>query len=561
VSRFLTRILFLPLAVSTIVFGCKDDSSGPDGGGGQGGEGGLGGYGGGSSAVTSVRGTIGPEGGRLRTSNVSLFVPSGALTRDKTITVTELDAAAIAALPATSDGIKMAGIPAKFEPHGLAFQEPADIILGYNEPTNKSEPLAVLKLDNDQDPTWEYVPGAKFESGSASLQVDGFSIYCVFHDPDGVADMIYGPEQPGSGGTGSGGQGSGGETSTGGTGGGTGGSAGGGGDPNLPGYLYTPNFHGFGDTLVGPNAALETTDLTTEPGPNCVTGTTGANSDDVVTLFYNVNQDADASAAQPTSVTGAGLRLDLEIASYRHLRVELSDGQSNWCANIAPEVSGPYFLSWDSFNPYNCPTYYSEYNFDPATDELLTVGVTVLSEGSAGTAFGLCLQELDAGSPNGYMSGPTWMGYGFTGYGGVATITSDLYDVPAPNCIDGTTDSDLASYAELGYYLNQDVHNEDLGDVFLGGSGLAFDLIVDPERALEFHMWSATTEYCSGVHFAVPSGPLDVVPWSEFVNCSASTDFFIPGNTPINRISVRVLSQSVADDPYKLCIESMAEAP
>jgi len=558
VSRYLTRVLVLPLVLSTIVLSCKDDSSGPDGGGGQGGEGGYGGYGGSGSAVTSVRGTIGPEGGRLRTTNVSLFVPSGALTKDKAITVTELDAAAIAALPETSDGIKMAGIPAKFEPHGLAFQEPADIILGYNEPTNKSDPLAVLKLDNDQDPTWEYVPGAKFESGSASFQVDGFSIYCVFHDPNGVADMIYGSEQPGSGGTGSGGQGSGGDTSTGGTGGSAGGT---GGDPNLPGYLYTPEFHGFGSTEVGSAlATIASTDLGTNPGPNCMSGQTGPNEEDTATLFYYVNQGTDETQQGPILVSGAGIRIDIAFQAYRSMKVELRGESGSWCSWWGPEVAGPDFLPWENFDPYSCDYTGEEIPFDPATDEIIGVGVRVNSNYSGTPDFDFCLQELTSGIPNGYMSGPTWKGFGFVNWSGATTVVNDdVSDALAPNCIDGTTDPDPLAYAELGYGLNTDPDHSDLGAVVVGGSGVAIDLTNAPARDLEVHLYTPAAEFCSDPHLAVPSGLLEV-PWTEFVDCSTGAAF-VPADSPVATLTVRVLSSQVADDPFQLCIESMDEAP
>jgi len=552
VSRLLTRLLVVPLALSTIAFGCKDDSSGPDGGGGQGGEGG---YGGSGSSVTTAQRTIGKNGGRLQTTNVSLFIPSGALTKDRTITVTELDAAAIAALPETTDGIKMSGIPAKFEPHGLTFSEPAEIILGYDEPTDEDEPLAVLKLDNDQDTSWEYVPGAKFESGSSSFEVDGFSIYCVFRDPNGVADEVYGPEGGGTGGA----TGSGGQTSTGGagTGGGTGGSAGG---TNPPGYNDTPEFHGFGDIDVGPGAEVTETDIETAPGPNCVAGTTGPNEEDVVTIFYNINQDVDGSPPEPLLISEPGLRLDLDFQNSRSIIVELRGQSASWCVAYTPEIPGSLYWDWGDFDSYYCD-YQSSGAFDPATDEVVSVAVTVRSDGTDNSAFDFCLEEVSSGVPNGYMDGPTWSGGGFTDSNGQNVMTHDLAQVEFPNCIEGTTNADSLAFVELGYYLNQEVTGQSGPGVEVGGTGLALELTNDPARFIQVRLFSQTAAayFCWNSPSAVGSGPLSIA-WDQFEDC-ALTDPFVPSSAPLDYISVQVLSSTIADDPYQLCIESMTEDP
>jgi hypothetical protein len=555
VSRLVARLLVVPLALSTIAFGCKDDSSGPDGGGGQGGQGG---YGGSGSSVTTVERTIGKSGGRLQTNNVSLFIPSGALTKDRTITVTELDAAAIAELPETTDGIKMSGIPAKFEPHGLTFSEPAEIILGYDEPTNKSEPLAVLKLDNDQDTSWEYVPGAKFESGSSSFEVDGFSIYCVFRDPNGVADMVYGPEEPGSGGTtGSGGQSSGG--TGGGSDGGTGGSAGGGGDVNLPGYLDS-EFRGFGDTEVGPGAVITVSDLESEPGPNCLEGTTDVDPESFVSLVYYVNQDPDGTQHGPALLSGLGVRLDLTFTTYRQRMVELRGESTTWCARFANEVDGPVFLAWSEFDSVECdnPTGSGD-PFDPETDEIEQVAVTVLSNQSAGTPFELCLQELTTGVPNGYLNGATWFGYGSYSFA-YASVASDVNDVPAPNCIEGTTDGVAGAYAELGYELNQLADYTNQGAILVGGSGVALDIVSEPPRDLRFRLLAPQLEadYCVDLQDVGSSS--FVLQWTDFAHCDTGSQFNA-SSTPITAIWVRVLSESVVDDPFQLCIDGMDQAP
>jgi hypothetical protein len=399
VSRLLTRVLVVPLALSTIFLGCKDDSSGPDGGGGHGGEGGHGGSG---SSVTSVERTIGKSGGRLQTNSVSLFVPSGALTKDSTITVTELDAAAALALPETTDGIKMSGIPAKFEPHGLSFAQPADVILGYDEPTNKGEPLAVLKLDNDQDTTWEYVPGAKFESGSASFQVDGFSIYCVVADPEGVADMVYGPDS-GTGGSGTGGAGPGGTGGaasggvgggSGGVGGGSGGTAGGGGVPN--GYMDGPTWFGFGWVNTDGTSSIES-DLEQVPAPNCITGTTVASPSAFAELGYNIAQPSSGGAPGAVPLEGVGLEVDVFTSSPRNMEVRLMDVSTgtSYCATRPGADTGTLAIPWDEFVPCTTGT-----DLLPGITPIDTISVRVLSTGMD-ESYQFCIERLEADIPIG----------------------------------------------------------------------------------------------------------------------------------------------------------------
>src|SRR5688572_16273139 len=226
----------------------------PDGMGGQGGEGGAP-----SSEITR---TLGQNGGELETSNTTLFVPSGALEKNTELTVSDLSADEIELLPQTAGEVKLIGFPSKFTPHGLTFDQPVDVELSYPPPDDEDTPVVAMKLDNDQDMTWEIIPGASFESGTASFKIDGFSYYACFEDPDGLAEMLYGPGGEGTGGAGSGGAGTGGEGSggegsggegtggegtgatggAGGTGGvgGSGGAGGTGGGANLNGYLDTP---------------------------------------------------------------------------------------------------------------------------------------------------------------------------------------------------------------------------------------------------------------------------------------------------------------------------------
>lgn len=544
---------------------CEGDPPGSDGVGGQGGEGGA-------SSTTEVAATLGQKGGKLATSNTTLFVPSGALEKDAKLKVEDLGPDEIEKLPQTMDGVKLIGFPSKFTPHGLTFEQPVDVGLSYPPPADEDTPIVAMKLDNDQDRTWEIIPDATFEAGKASFKIDGFSYYGCFEDPNGVAEMLYGPDAQGTGGSGAGGSGTGGSgaggdgaggssggtggtSGGGGTGGASGGSGGSGGALGLNGYLDTPVFKGYGYTEQGAGATI-TSDLDSKPGPNCVSGTTGMGASDSASLVYYVNQGTDNIELGPLHVPDAGLRLTLspEEDLYRSYVIELRGEPGVWCTQVFPEGSGSWFIFWNDFNSSNCPGNLADDAFDPQADTIVKVAVTVPSQGYDDDPFAFCIEELGTGLPNGYMAGPSWQGYAFANADANSALAHDIYDVPAPNCIEGTTSS--SGFAELGY---------NLGETMLGGSsavqlvgtGVELDLEVPFERPLQVRLVSSSSAqtYCAELPEGY-SGTHQLL-WEDFLECNSGAEFTT--STLVDSLSVRVLSTGTADDPYELCIERLEE--
>lgn len=128
--------------------------------------------------------SVGAAGATLSSATVVLQIPSGALTEDTTITITPLDAAARAQLPALMihdafDGqADLTLATYAFTPHGTSFFEPVTIELRYGGAADM-----VLRLDDENDTTWELVSNVTFADGVASFEVYGFSIYVVTRRP------------------------------------------------------------------------------------------------------------------------------------------------------------------------------------------------------------------------------------------------------------------------------------------------------------------------------------------------------------------------------------------
>jgi hypothetical protein len=123
-------------------------------------------------------------GATLSSGTVTLKIPADALGEGTTIAVTPLDAAERAKLPVPAietvfDG-QGALTPATyaFTPHGAWFYEPVTVELHYSGDAD-----AVLRLDDENDTTWESVSNVTFADGVASFEVTGFSIYAVIKKP------------------------------------------------------------------------------------------------------------------------------------------------------------------------------------------------------------------------------------------------------------------------------------------------------------------------------------------------------------------------------------------
>lgn len=121
---------------------------------------------------------IGKDGGTVAAADVSasVEVPAGALPTATTIEVTESDVDV-----AAPSGYALAGPAIAFTPHGLSFSEPATLTLPYS---SASAALVVLRLDDEDDTTWEVTPSGSFAKGKATLKVSHFSIYAVAEESE-----------------------------------------------------------------------------------------------------------------------------------------------------------------------------------------------------------------------------------------------------------------------------------------------------------------------------------------------------------------------------------------
>jgi hypothetical protein len=190
------RGLLCTAMVMAAVAGCSDDSSSPSGGAGAGGDPGgdagaeaSGGESAGTAGSSSSGGDpsgggepgggdagngpvvvgIGPAGGEVSTDGVSVLVPAGALSTQVEIGVAEV------AAPVDVPASYVAASPVyEFTPHGQTFSSPVTLTLGYTGSAN-----TVLRLDDDQDTTWEPVAPATFDNGTATVETSTFSYYVV----------------------------------------------------------------------------------------------------------------------------------------------------------------------------------------------------------------------------------------------------------------------------------------------------------------------------------------------------------------------------------------------
>lgn len=126
-----------------------------------------------TDATQSVTETVGSSGGTVESpSGVSVSIPSGALDNDVDMTVEPVPSDEISAsLPSDT---QLAGTTHRFAPHGTTFLSPVTISLPYTGSAN-----TVLRLDDDNDTTWEEVLGASFASGVATFETSSFSLYAA----------------------------------------------------------------------------------------------------------------------------------------------------------------------------------------------------------------------------------------------------------------------------------------------------------------------------------------------------------------------------------------------
>ncbi|MCH2109653.1 MAG: hypothetical protein MK135_10000, partial [Polyangiaceae bacterium] len=142
------------------------------------------------------------DGGTIEITSAGLEIPAGALPADIEVTVSDVTDEELSELPETSGGEESIAVPVKFEPHGLQFDVPVTITLNFEPPAGATAQLVVMKLDDEQDTTWEVVPGATFQDGVASFETTSFSFYGVFEAPEEPMSSGMGGAAPtSSGGT------------------------------------------------------------------------------------------------------------------------------------------------------------------------------------------------------------------------------------------------------------------------------------------------------------------------------------------------------------------------
>lgn len=121
--------------------------------------------------------TVGPDGAVVAFDGGSIDLPAGALSEEVLVTVTPLGSAAglpPLALPGVAEPLELASAVFAFTPHGLQLSSPATVTLRYAEPGH-----LVVRLDDDEDLTWEAVDGALLQNGDARFETSHFSYYAV----------------------------------------------------------------------------------------------------------------------------------------------------------------------------------------------------------------------------------------------------------------------------------------------------------------------------------------------------------------------------------------------
>jgi hypothetical protein len=129
----------------------------------------------GSTSNDRVEQTIDGAGGDVELDNgAKVVIPEGALDGDVTIVVEEIAAATLPPSPGRS---RAAGPAVAFRPHGQVFEQPVAITLPYD--ASQDGVLAVHRLDDEDDTSWERMAGADFEAGEATFDVMTFSVLRV----------------------------------------------------------------------------------------------------------------------------------------------------------------------------------------------------------------------------------------------------------------------------------------------------------------------------------------------------------------------------------------------
>jgi len=185
------RCLFLSACVlAAVVAGCGDDAGQltPD-----------------SGAPVETGVLVGPNGAEVALpAGGSVTIPAGALSNDVLIGVRE-----VTELPPLPAGHVQSGTALAFTPHGLTFAVPVTLRVPYTGNASR-----VVRLDDLQDRSWEFVDNGVFSGGVITLSATHFSVYLGVRRTTGTITLDGGS---GSGGTGGGSSGTGGTGAVGGS--------------------------------------------------------------------------------------------------------------------------------------------------------------------------------------------------------------------------------------------------------------------------------------------------------------------------------------------------------
>lgn len=148
-------------------------AGGATSGGGTGAAGGtLGGAAGETSGDTSTLEVTPEAGGTLTLGGATVTIPPNAVAEPTMVTLEQIDPESVAELPS---GYEAEGPMLALLPHGLSFSEPVTITLSHTS-TAPPQNLAVLRLDDEADSSWEDVAGVSADSTGISFETQRFCV-------------------------------------------------------------------------------------------------------------------------------------------------------------------------------------------------------------------------------------------------------------------------------------------------------------------------------------------------------------------------------------------------
>jgi hypothetical protein len=153
------------------------------------------------------------------------------------------------------------------------------------------------------------------------------------------------------------------------------------------GYAFTGNYPSTTQGTISPVCPKPCFDMTSTTA--CVMGSVPATTSDGAFLGWNLGQTSAGGTAPTVKTTGTGLAIKLSGTPSSGLRVLISDGTSDWCADLTGLSAS---IPWSSFfklcyNPVNDPgrTAYS------VGTPISQLQVLVPGKVTAATAFNFCL--------------------------------------------------------------------------------------------------------------------------------------------------------------------------